>query len=105
MLKVISSSPGELEPVFNVMLENATTLCEASYGTMWLREGDGFRTAALHGAWPAFYTERLHSGMLVRPSPDVPLARVAQTLKPVHIADLREYGTYVGREPFGGRRS
>ena len=99
MLKVISSSTGELEPVFNTMLENATKLCEASYGTMWLCEGDGFRTAALHGAWPAFYTERLHSGTLFRPSPGVPLARVAQTRKPVHVDDLREYRTYLGGEP------
>jgi GAF domain-containing protein len=99
VLKVISSSTGELEPVFNTMLENATKLCEASYGTMWLCEGDGFRTAALHGAWPAFYTERLLSGTLFRPSPGVPLARVAQTRKPVHVADLREYRTYLGGEP------
>src|SRR5205085_1332523 len=42
VLKVISSSPGQLEPVFQVMLANATRLCEASYGVMWLREGDGF---------------------------------------------------------------
>src|SRR5262249_50644040 len=99
VLQVISGSPGELEPVFNAMLANATRLCEASYGTMWLCEGDGFRTSALHGAWPAFYTERLQSGALFRPSPDVPLARVAQTRKPVSIADLREYRTYLEREP------
>ena len=49
VLKVISGSPGELEPVFRAMLENATRLCEASYGVMWLREGTGFRSAALHG--------------------------------------------------------
>jgi GAF domain-containing protein len=50
VLKVISSSPGELEPVFNAMLENATRLCEARYGTMWLRvEGDAFRAASLYG--------------------------------------------------------
>ncbi len=99
VLQVISSSPGELEPVFDAMLANATRLCEASYGTMWLCEGDGFRTSALHGAWPAFYTERLQSGALFRPSPDVPLARVAQTRKPVSIADLREYRTYLEGEP------
>src|SRR5262245_38716129 len=52
VLKVISSSPGELEPVFKAMLENATKLCGASYGTMWLTEGEGFRAAARHGTLP-----------------------------------------------------
>ena len=49
VLQVISSSPGELEPVFAAMLANAARLCTASYGVMWLREGDAFRSAALHG--------------------------------------------------------
>ena len=43
VLKVISSSHGELEPVFSTMLAKAAELCEASYGTLWLREGDGYR--------------------------------------------------------------
>jgi DNA repair exonuclease SbcCD ATPase subunit len=47
VLRVISSSPGELEPVFNAMLANATRLCEASYGAMWVRDRDGLR-ATLH---------------------------------------------------------
>jgi hypothetical protein len=53
VLQVISSSPGELEPVFEAMLANATRLCEASYGTLWLSEGDGFRAVAFHGPLPA----------------------------------------------------
>ena len=48
MLKVISSSPGELQPVFEAMLENATHLCEAKFGNLFLREGDGFRSVAMH---------------------------------------------------------
>ena len=64
VLKVISSSPGELEPVFQAMLENATKLCEASYGLMWLREGDAFRSAALHGDLPQAYLEQWRSGTL-----------------------------------------
>src|SRR5215471_6380728 len=43
VLSVISSSPGELEPVFQAMLENATRICEAKYGTLYLCEGDAFR--------------------------------------------------------------
>ena len=54
VLRVICSSPGELEPVFQAMLENAVRICEAKFGTLYLREGDAFRAAALHNAPPAF---------------------------------------------------
>ena len=74
VLKIIASSSGELQPVFEAMLANATRLCEASYGVMWLREGDGFRTAALHGALPEAYLDQRRSGTLFRPGPDVTLA-------------------------------
>ena len=50
VLKVISSSPGELEPVFDAMLENATRICDANFGNLLLVEGDAFRIVALHGA-------------------------------------------------------
>ncbi len=46
VLRVISASPGDLHRVFQAMLENATKLCEANYGTMYLREGDGYRATA-----------------------------------------------------------
>jgi GAF domain-containing protein len=49
VLSIISSSPGELEPVFNAMLENATRICEAKVGNLFLREGDNFRAVAVHG--------------------------------------------------------
>src|SRR5215510_1898394 len=54
VLRVISSSPGKLEPVFQAMLENAVRICNAKFGTMVLREGDAFRTVALHNAPPAY---------------------------------------------------
>ena len=54
VLQVISSSPGELEPVFQAMLANAVRICEAKFGALYLREGDAFRAAALHNAPPAF---------------------------------------------------
>jgi two-component system, NtrC family, sensor kinase len=60
VLKVISSSPGELEPVFNAMLENAVRICGAKFGNLMLREGEGFRVGATHGAHPA-YVEYLRS--------------------------------------------
>jgi transcriptional regulator with GAF, ATPase, and Fis domain len=52
VLSVISSSPGELEPVFQVMLDNDTRLCQAKFGVLWLCEDDGFRAVALHGLPP-----------------------------------------------------
>src|SRR5262249_18836935 len=54
VLQVISSSPGELEPVFQAMLENATRLCEAKFGAMYLSEGSAFRIVAMHNVPPAF---------------------------------------------------
>ena len=62
VLRVISSSPGELEPVFQAMLANAVRLCEASFGAMWLREGDDFHNAAFHGALPEGYTGQWRRG-------------------------------------------
>jgi signal transduction histidine kinase/putative methionine-R-sulfoxide reductase with GAF domain len=90
VLGVISSSPGELEPVFKTMLENATRICDASHGAMWLRDGGGFRNAAFHGALPEAYMDQWRSGAVIEPGPDAPLARVARFRKPVHVPDLRK---------------
>ena len=68
VLQVITSSPGELEPVFQAMLANATRICEASYGTLWLCEGGGFRAVALHGALPSAFTEQSRDGRIWQPS-------------------------------------
>ena len=94
VLKVIASSTGELEPVFSALLANATRLCEASYGALWLCEGDAFRTAALHGDLPQPYLDQWRSGTLFRPRPDMPMARVAASGQPVQVADLRETQAY-----------
>ena len=75
VLQVISSSSGELEPVFQAMLANATRICEASYGALWLCDNDDFRTAAFHGELPAAYTEQRRVGTLFRPPPGAPMAR------------------------------
>ena len=58
VLSVISRSPGELEPVFQTMLEKATRICGARFGTLWLCEEDGLRVVSLHNAPPAFAEER-----------------------------------------------
>jgi PAS domain S-box-containing protein len=88
VLQVISSSPGELEPVFHSMLANASRLCEASYGVMWLREGDAFRSAAIHGPLSAVYIEQWRSGTLCDPTPHASLALVTQTRMPVQVPDM-----------------
>ena len=97
VLQVISSSPGELQTVFDTMLAKAAELCEASYGTMWLREGDGFRAAALHGALPPAFEQR--SGSLFRPGPDTTLARIARTRTPIQVADMGKSRGYLVGDP------
>jgi two-component system, NtrC family, sensor kinase len=61
VLRVISSSPGELEPVFLDMLENATRICEAKFGNLLLYDGDAFGIVAMHGAPPAWCVRSLTS--------------------------------------------
>src|SRR5262249_24206267 len=77
VLKVISVSPGELEPVFDAILENATRICEAKFGTLYLYDGDVFRAEAFHNAPPAFVEARKRQP--VRPPPDSALGRLAIT--------------------------
>ena len=100
VLRVISASPGELEPVFQALLEKATRICAAKFGNLFLCEGDGFRIVALHSAPPA-YAERWKREPLIslRDHPDVPLARVAATRDVVHIVNLAEEAGYIERDP------
>src|SRR5262249_9387437 len=98
VLQVISSSPGELEPVFKAMLENATRLCEAKFGTLLLRDGDAFRMVAMHGAPPA-YVELRRRDPVIRVSPNNPLSRVVATKQLQHVADFRKEQAYVERDP------
>jgi signal transduction histidine kinase/CheY-like chemotaxis protein len=98
VLKVISSSPGELEPVFQTMLENATRLCEAKFGNLFLCEGDGFRLVALHGA-PAAWAEWWRQQPVIRPGAGTGLGRVTKSKDVVHIADLTEEQAYIERDP------
>jgi class 3 adenylate cyclase len=99
-LRIIASSPSELQPVFDALLANATRLCEASYGTLWLHENDGqMRIAALHGRLPGSFRGQWRVGTLFRPSAAVPTARVFHTRKPVQVVDLREDAAYFARDP------
>jgi signal transduction histidine kinase len=99
VLQVISSSPGDLAAVFNAMLANATSLCEASHGLMYLCEGDALKIAALHGDFPEAFKEQWRSGTLFRPHPDVAPARAVRARKVLHVADLREDPAYLSGDP------
>ena len=97
VLKVISSSPGELQPVFNAMLENATRICEAKFGALYLCEGEGFRTVALHNAPPAF-AQAMSS--IINPPPFTAIGRAANTKQPAQIADITATQGYLEAHPF-----
>ena len=99
VLSVISSSAGELQPVFETMLAKAVELCEASFGAMWLVDGDGYRTAALHGDLPEAYVEQWRSGTLHRPKADVPMVRAIRSRKPVHVTDMLKDTAYLEGDP------
>ena len=98
VLGVISSSPGELEPVFQAMLENATRLCEAKFGALLLHEDGSFRQVAMHNA-PAAYAELRQRQPVARPSPLTPQGRVAATKQVLHIPDFMEDVAYKQRDP------
>src|SRR6516162_9041451 len=97
VLSVISSSGGELESVFNSMLKNATRICEAKFGAMYFREGDDFRTVAMHGAPQALVDARLHK--LRHPGPNTALGRTVQTKDAVQIEDIAADQAYTERDP------
>ena len=94
VLEVISSSPGELEPVFEVMLENATHICEAEFGFLWLTEDGGFRPVALHGV-PRALADKFPREQILRFDPETPLGRLAETKQLVHVADIRTEPRYI----------
>jgi signal transduction histidine kinase len=99
VLGIISSSPSDLESVFEVILANATRLCEASYGTLWLCEGDAIRPVALQGAVPAAFAAERHPGAVFRPAPGTSIARAIGTRQTVQVADARVGQAYVDRDP------
>jgi GAF domain-containing protein len=86
VLQVISSSPGELKPVFQAMLENAVRVCGAKFGILYLSEGNGFRTVAMHDV-PRAYAELREREPFLVPLPDQSLGRLVKTKQVVHIAD------------------
>jgi class 3 adenylate cyclase/putative methionine-R-sulfoxide reductase with GAF domain len=94
VLSIISSSPAELEPVFQAILANATRLCDAKFGTLGLYDGEAFRSAALYNV-PPEYAEARQRQPVWRPPPRSGTAKMARTKQPVQIEDLRTSPGYM----------
>ena len=102
VLRVISSSPGQLEPVFRAMLENAVRILEAKFGTLFLREGKLVRPVAGVGLPPKLREFQAQRGAFV-PPPGLPLARLIEMKKVAHMLDDPERLSPATR--LGGARS
>ena len=97
VLQVISSSPGDLEPVFQAMLEKAVRICGARFGNLFLCEDGAFRVVAMHNAPPAYAEARMLAP--IHPGPATALGRLARTKQAAQIDDLMAEPGYVGRDP------
>jgi GAF domain-containing protein len=98
VLQVISSSPGELQPVFDAMLANATRLCKARFAVLLLSEGDQFHRVSVYNPPPAFI-EYARRTPMVRPHPESAVGRVALTKQVVQIDDVRTTPAYLEQDP------
>jgi two-component system NtrC family sensor kinase len=100
VLHVISSSPGELEPVFGTLLENAVRICEANFGNLFLYEQGSFRVVAMQNPPPAYREQwRREPVVLTSENQSLPLARLAETKEVLHVADLTAERGYLERDP------
>ncbi len=93
VLKIVGSSAGDLNSVFQAMLEKAVRICGAGFGNLWLREGDCFRNAATHGA-PREYQDHVRIEPLVRPSPNISLGQILKTKQVSQVDDIRAAPTF-----------
>ena len=97
-LRLISSSPGDLEKIFDALLHNAMRVCHANFGNLALCERDGFRNVAIQNTVPAL--DKFFRGALLHPHPESPLSLAARHKRPSHIVDLRETTPYLaGNKP------
>jgi class 3 adenylate cyclase/putative methionine-R-sulfoxide reductase with GAF domain len=96
VLQVISSSPGDLQPVFATMLEKAVRLCDATFGTIYRWDGDALRLIATHNIPPAFADDRTLSLISAGTSAS---GRMVTTKAVVHVADLVAHQAYAERNP------
>jgi GAF domain-containing protein len=96
VLRVISSSPGDLEPVFQTMLENAVRICGATFGTIYRVGAGGLQVVATQNM-PAQLAEHRHSAQYRPAAPNTPLGDVVATKTVVHVADMAEHPGYTER--------
>jgi GAF domain-containing protein len=97
VLKVISGSPGELEPVFQAMLENATHICEAKFGNLYLYEDGALRIVASHNVPPVFAEARRRGPF--HPPAGGAFGQAIRTKQTAHLFDLAATEPYEGRDP------
>ena len=97
VLSVISASPGDLEPVFASMLENAARICDAKFGNIFRWDGEALQLVAKHNTPPAF--GELRRRLLHQPGSKSLISRMITTKSPVHVADLAAEPAYAEREP------
>ena len=97
VLRIIASSPGELEPVFQAILASATRICQAHFGHVMLHHGEAFHAVYLHEV-PRPYREMMERGP-ISPGPNTALGRIIRTKEPVHIVDLAAELAYAERDP------
>ena len=98
VLKVISSSPGDMKPVFETMLSNALRICEAKFGHLLLYDGECFHATHLHDV-PAAYREYWQKHGPIRPSPNTGLGRIVRERQMFHIPDLKADPAYAAGDP------
>ena len=98
VLQVISSSPGDLEPVFAAMLEKAVRICDAKFGNIYHWNGDALQLMASYNTPAAFAEARGRSPNL--PGPQTPAGRMIATKTFVHVPDLAAYPAYAERDPW-----
>jgi two-component system, NtrC family, sensor kinase len=100
VLKVISSSPGDLDPIFQAMLDSATRLCEAPFGILWLRGEGRLRIVSSHvpSDVPATIFER-GSELIFADNKTHPLVRMVETKETSHVADIKADPAYIGGNP------
>jgi GAF domain-containing protein len=98
VLQVISSSYGDLQPVFQTMLAKAVRLCQATFGVLWLAEGDRFRSVALHNLPPAFAAARQRDPVVYF-GPKSGTGRLVKKKQIFQIEDLTKDAGYIERDP------